>query len=116
LTGLATTDLVDAALPGEPTIVTLPNAYEPGRATIAVINWQRAPTATVVLDGVLAPSDSFEVVDAQDPFAPPLLHGAYGGSMTLPMDAVAPAAPVGMSVSPAPRTGPEFKVFIVRRR
>lgn len=115
-TGLATTDIVDNLLPPASTVITLPNAHEPGRATIAVINWQRAPSIAVVLDAVLSHGTAFEIVDAQTPMAAPVLQGTYGGSVNLPMHAVAPVAPVGMSVSRAPLTGPEFKVFIVRRR
>ena len=58
-------------------------------------------------------SRSISIVQALDGS---ILSGAYaGGAISLPMTAVPPPTPIGMSSSPAPVTGPAFDVFVVTR-
>ncbi len=115
LTLLGATDSAAAVVPRESTVWVRPNRYEPGRATVAVVNWSGAPGVTLDLFGVLAPADSFEVHNVQDLWGPPVAAGAYQGTVTIPFGGVAPPPPVGLPVSPAPRTGPAFDVFVIRR-
>jgi hypothetical protein len=100
---------------GKPTanrVFVRPNAYEAGRANVAVYDWTHASTVAVDLSSVLQVGASFEVRDAQNFYGAPVLTGTYqGGSVSLPMTGLSPAAPVGMS-APAP-TGPEFNAFVV---
>ncbi len=90
-----------------------PNQYEPGRANITIYNWDKAARVGVSLKGVLNPGTEYEIRNAQNFFGPAVLSGTYDGSATLqlPMNGLAPAAPVGRP-APAP-TGPDFQVFVV---
>jgi hypothetical protein len=93
-----------------------PNAYEPGRANITVFNWDHSPTVALDVGGVLTVGAPFEVRNAQDFFATPVLSGVYsGGTLTLPMTGLTVAAPIGGAIAPTP-TGPEFNVFVVLTR
>ena len=49
------------------------------------------------------------------PKPPPGVSGAYnGGAVSIPMNGVAPPKPIGRTApSSAPRTGPNFDVFLV---
>ena len=90
-----------------------PNQYEPGRAHITIYNWDQAPAVAVSLKGILKAGTPYELRNAQNFFGPPVLSGTYDGSTSLqiPMDNLAPAAPVGLA-APTP-TGREFQVFVV---
>lgn len=97
-------------------IIVRPNAYEPGRANIIVYNWTGGGTVSVNLAGVLTAGDRYEVRNVQDLFGAAVASGTYGGgSITLSMAGVNPPVPVGVTASPAPRTGPDFDVFIVTK-
>ena len=66
-----------------------------------------------VRSGPRSMSRSISIVQALDGS---ILSGAYaGGAISLPMTAVPPPTPIGMSSSPAPVTGPAFDVFVVTR-
>jgi len=44
------------------------------------------------------------------------VQGTFTGApVTLPLKGVRPPTPVGFTSSPAPRTGPAFDVFLVKR-
>src|SRR5205814_6123448 len=96
-----------------------PNIYEPGRANIIVYNWDQASTVSVNVSSVLPVGTRFEVRNVQDFFGTPVLTGTYsGGSLQLPMTAIQPPRPVGVSLDPmvpSPVTGPEFNVFVLQR-
>ncbi len=90
-----------------------PNAYEPGRANIVVLNWGLLPTVSVDVSGVLSPGNLFEVRNAQDFFGPPVLNGVYaGGMLVLPMSGLSVAPPIGGKT--LAETGPEFNAFVLR--
>ena len=59
-----------------------PNAYEPGRANITVYNWNRASSVAVDVGNVLTVGSQFEVRNAQDFFAAPVLSGTYAGKLS----------------------------------
>jgi hypothetical protein len=89
-----------------------PNTYEAGRANIVVYNWDLAATVSVDVSAILSPGDGFEVRNAADFFGAPVLTGTYGGgSITLPMDNLTVATPVGVPAPPP--TGPEFNAFVL---
>ena len=90
----------------------LPNAYEPGRATIVVYNWDGSATQAVDLTGVVSPGAAYEIRNAQNFYGPPVVSGTYaGGTVTLPMTGLTPATPVGYGASALP--GPAFSAFVV---
>jgi hypothetical protein len=97
-------------------VIVRPNRYEAGRANVVVINWSRQGTVQADLSGVLQPGDTYEVRNAQDFYAAPVVSGTYGGgSVTLPMTGLSVAQPVGNAPRRAEPTGPEFNVFVVLR-
>ena len=107
---------MELAPPRATKVVVRPNPYEAGRAHIIVYNWAKQPSVSVDLSGVLAAGDRYEVRNVQDLFAAPVASGTMTGtSLSIPMQGVAPPAPVGLRSSPAPKTGPEFDTFVVTR-
>ena len=108
-------DLVAGGLPTGNKVVVQPSPYEAGRGHVTVYNWTGAGSVTVDLSGVLNPGDQYEVRNVQDLFGAPVASGTYSGAVTLPMNGVTPPAPVGFTSSRAPKTGPNFDVFVVTR-
>jgi hypothetical protein len=92
-----------------------PNKYEPGRANIVIYNWDLWPSLSVDISAAkLAIGQTFEVRDAQNFFAAPVMTGTYDGSrVTLPMSFLTPATPIGNVPVKPPHTGPEFGTFVV---
>jgi hypothetical protein len=98
--------------PTQDKVTILPNAYEPGRATIVVYNWDGSATQPVDLTGIVSPGAAYEIRNAQNFYGPPVLSGTYsGGSVTLPMTGLTPATPVGYAAPSS--TGPTFGAFVV---
>ena len=96
---------------GDRTIVR-PNRFEPGRANIAVYNWERLPVVTVDVSQVLSRGDRYEIRCAQNFFGRPVLSGTYDGNpLPLPMSDLAASPPAGTPTPPL--TGPEFNAFIL---
>jgi hypothetical protein len=90
-----------------------PNTYEAGRANITIYNWDLVSTVGIDLSSILSPGDDYEIRNAQDYFAAPVVSGTYDGSpLVLPMTGLSVAPPVGWLTPQA--TGPEFNVFVVR--
>ncbi len=116
MSGLGITDRVVSALPTAPKVVVRPNTYEPGRAHVAIYNWSRQATVLTDLSSVLSVGDRFEVHNVQDLFGPPVLSGTYDGNpVSFPMAGTTPPPPIGRTTPrEAPRTGPDFDVFLVR--
>jgi len=93
-----------------------PNSYEKGRANVVVYNWSGAGSVAVDLGTTLAVGDHYEVRNVQDYFGQPVVSGTFDGSpIAIPMIGVNPPAPIGGSPHTAPRTGPDFDVFVVSR-
>ncbi|HYJ84636.1 MAG TPA: hypothetical protein VEW46_01105 [Pyrinomonadaceae bacterium] len=92
-----------------------PNRYEAGRANIVIYNWDLKDHVAVDVSSALPVGSSFEIRDAQNYFAEPVLRGTYkGGPLLLPMKLTAVHAPVG-NVERIPRhTPPEFGVFVLQ--
>ena len=104
--------------PADTKIVVRPSRYETGRAAVIVYNWAKRQQVAVDVAGVLVPGDRYEVRNVQDLFGAPVISGTLAAgahTITIPMLGVDAPAPVGVAKSPAPKTGPEFDTFIVRR-
>jgi len=92
------------------------NLFEAGRANIVVYNWDKLDNVAVDVSSVLPVGSGFEVRNAQDFFAAPVLSGVYGGrSLELPMTNLTVAVPNGPLATPPP-TGPTFNVFVLLPR
>jgi hypothetical protein len=115
--GLIFRDNVELATPPSKTrILVRPNPYEAGRAHVVVYNWGKQDSVAVNVSGVLASGDRYAVRNVQDLFGKAVASGTVSGTtITIPMGGVAPPVPVGLKVSPAPKTGPEFDTFLVTR-
>jgi hypothetical protein len=97
-------------------IIVRPNRYEPGRANVAVLNWQKLSSVQVDLTGILTVGQGYVVKAASDFYGPPVASGTYeGGAITIPMAPVTPAAPIWTSRR-ARATEPEFGAFVVLPR
>jgi hypothetical protein len=90
-----------------------PNKYEPGRANIVVYNWDGQSNVVVNARLPLAPGAPYEVRNAADLLAPPVLSGVYTGqSLNVPMTGLTVASPIGPMLT-SPPTGPTFNVFVL---
>jgi hypothetical protein len=121
VSGVDTADFPDNAYvteqPTENRVFVRPNRYEPRRAHVAVYNWTFADTQEVDLSGVLAPGDPFEIRNAQNWFAGPVVSGTFDGTpLSLPLVGLEPAQPVGSpgAIAESEMTGRAFNVFVVR--
>jgi hypothetical protein len=93
-----------------------PNAYEAGRANVAIFNWAKAPTVTVSLAAAgLVVGDSYEIRDAQNYFGAPVFTGVYSGQAVFPMTGLAAAPVVGNVPIQPGHTSAEFGAFVVQR-
>jgi Right handed beta helix region len=91
-----------------------PNRYEPGRAHIIVYNWLLQSSVSVNIGSLLAKGRKYEVRNAQNYFAAPVLTGTYDGkSLRLPMTGLSIAKPVSPLPTPPRPTGAEFNVFVL---
>jgi len=94
-----------------------PNAYEPGRANIAIYNWDLKKAVPVDLSMVLKPSEGFEIRDAQNYFGEPVVQGVYDGKpVSVPMTGLTHVAPVGDIAHQPQHTAPGFAAFVVLPR
>ena len=100
--------------PSTPQVFVRPNQYEPGRANITVVNWGNAATLSLDLSAVLYPGAVYEIRNAQDYFAGPVLAGTFTGSpIEMPMSGLSVAVPVGFD---GPSLGSDLQVFVLRWR
>jgi hypothetical protein len=114
---LATFSGQTSALPTTTKVFVRPNRYEQGRANIVVYNWGRDGSVPVDLAGVLPVGARYEIRNVQDWFGAPVATGTYGGgSVDLPLTAVQPPTPTGMTSSRAPATGTAFNTYVVTIR
>jgi hypothetical protein len=88
------------------------SSYEPGRAHLAIYNWDLASSVPVDVSSLMTPGTEWVLLNAQNPFGEAVATGTYsGGMLDVPMTALTPATPVG-AARPAP-TGPEFNAFVL---
>jgi hypothetical protein len=89
------------------------NRYEQGRAHIVVYNWDNLSQVAVDVGTFLQQGMGYEVRNAQDYSAPPVLEGTFGGErLVLPMLGLTVAQPNGPLLAPPP-TGPTFNLFVI---
>jgi hypothetical protein len=111
----------DNAYRGEPpagVVVTVrPNRYEPGRAHVAIYNWDRRPAVDVDLSAAaLAPGTAYEVRDAQNFFGRPVVKGTFSPdspAVSIPLTGLSVAPPVGEGLRAPAHTAPEFATLVV---
>lgn len=102
--------------PSEPHVAVRPNAYDPDRAHVVVVNWARAAEIDVDLSPALSPGDTFALVDAQDLYGEPVLEATFEGEpIAVPMIPRSVAAVIGEPATPYVHTGPELGVFVLLR-
>jgi hypothetical protein len=95
-------------------VIIQPNAYEPGRAHLAVFNPRGLTEMPVDLGGVLKAGQSYRIVNAKDYFGPPILSGVYaGGVVQLPLLASHTPKPIGLPEATPPNSEPQFACFVL---
>src|SRR5262249_2971238 len=93
---------VYSGTPTSPQIFVRPNQYEPGRAHITVVNWANAASVNVDLSSVFVSGVSYEIRNAQNFFAAPVLRGTYDGRpVSIPLGEPVAAPVIGLD-SPTP--------------
>ncbi len=105
-----------------------PNDYEKGRANITIFNWAKSATVAVdVSKAGLKNGEKYEIRDAQNWFAKPVVTGTYSGEpVTIPMTGLTVAPILGakhtgraakrmLAMKAPPHTAPEFGVFVIRK-
>ena len=92
-----------------------PNTYEPGRANITILNWDRAATVAVDVSAAgLSAGTRYEVRDARNFYGPAVATGTYSGApITLPMTGLVAAPPIGNVPIVPPHTAPELGTFVL---
>lgn len=95
--------------PGQPRpqrsadVILRPSRYAPGRANLAIFNWERRAHVDVELSAVLQRGQSFHIVSALNFYGQPVAAGTFDGR------------PVSVPIPVEPRTGDgEFCAFVVR--
>jgi hypothetical protein len=113
-TGLDAKSTFTKGVPSKLRVIVRPNAHEPGRAHVAVLNPDKLPEVEVDLSRVLASGQKFRILSVKDVFGSPLVTGTYEGSrVRIPMKPVTPPSPVGMPHAELPVTEPHFAAFVV---
>jgi hypothetical protein len=93
-------------------VAILPNAYEPGRATVVVYNWEGSATQAVDLTGVVSPGAAYEIRNVRNFLGSPVASGVFSGaSVLLPLTDVPAAVPAGDTAPPDWPGG--FQSFVV---
>ncbi len=99
-------------LPGATKVFVNASPRQSGRANIVVYNWAGQGSVSVNLAGVVPAGVRYEIRNAQNFYGAPVATGTGGGTVSLPMSAVAAPTVVGMG-NIAPSTGSAFQVFVV---
>ncbi|MCC7421619.1 MAG: right-handed parallel beta-helix repeat-containing protein [Planctomycetaceae bacterium] len=113
-TGCDTDSRFTKGTPKELRVTVRPNAHQKGRAQIAVINPESLPQVDIDLSKVLSNGQKYRVASVKNFYGPPVITGvADGKPVTIPLQPVTAAAPVGMKASDVPVTEPQFAAFVV---
>ncbi|HPY18975.1 MAG TPA: chondroitinase-B domain-containing protein, partial [Polyangiaceae bacterium] len=73
------------AMPTQPMVAVLPNAYEPGRAHVVIFNFAKASTTAVDLSPAVGQGKTYRVMAVKDAFGTPVAQGTYnGGTVNIP--------------------------------
>jgi hypothetical protein len=91
-----------------------PNRCEPGRAHVAIYNWDLQPHVRVDLsEAALVENERFVIRDVQNYFGTPVAEGTYkANAVHIPMNGLHAQPPVG-DVPGVAHTGPQFGAFVV---
>jgi hypothetical protein len=90
------------------------NKYDPRRANITILNWQGLDYVDVNVSSVLQNGDTFEVRDAQNYFATPVISGTYTGqSLHLPLVGLSIPAKVGNDPRTVSHTQKDLGTFVL---
>ena len=113
-TGLDAKSTFTKGAPSKLRVIVRPNAHEPGRAHVAVLNPEKLPEVEVDLSRVLKSGQKFRIVSVKDFFAASLVTGHYDRRpVRVPLKPVMPPPPVGMPNAELPVTEPQFAAFVV---
>lgn len=116
LTGFDSASQYNRGAPTGVEVFVIPIPLVPGRAHIAIYNWDKNPSVNVDLSGVLVSGDKFDIKAVEDLFGPSVASGTYSGSpVPIPMNGTSVAAPIGLGWIP-PTTRPTFGAFLVRKQ
>jgi hypothetical protein len=100
--------------PSQLRVTVRPNAHEPGRALIAVLNPEGLPRVEVDLSGSLKPGQPFRIVSVRDVFGPALVTGIFEDqAVGIPLRAVKGPLPIGLTDVDLPVTEPAFAAFLL---
>ncbi len=98
--------------PPADTVVVVPNRYDDDRANVAVLTWSGAAEVTIDLSSILEAGDSYEIRNAQNLEAEPLVSGVYDGDdVVVPLAGMTARLPTGLD-QPA-ETLDTFRVLTV---
>jgi hypothetical protein len=112
-TGFDSLSTYTEALPNRQEVFVRPNPYEAGRANIIVYNWTMSGTVSVDVSAVLNVGDAYEIRNAQNYLAGPVITGTYDGRpLQVPLTGLSTAIPVGLSSVPQ-MAGQDFDVFVL---
>ena len=112
--GFDTNSRYEANLPQGTKIFVRPNTYEPGRANVAVFNWDKNGSVELDLYKILKPGDAYSIRDAQNYYGEAVASGVYDGRpVVIPMNLNQVARPVGNLPTVPPHTAPLFGAFVV---
>jgi hypothetical protein len=105
----------DSSPPSGVQVFVRKNRYDPSRAHIVVFNWDKQSVVSVDLSTAgLEMGEAYEVRDAQHYFGPPVAVGVYDGApVTLRMQGLTIAEPVGLPEGKWKHTDEHFGVFVV---
>ena len=113
-TGLDVKSTFTKGAPSNLRVIVRPNAHEPGRAHLAVLNPAKLTEVEVDLSRVLTSGQKFRIVSVKDFFGKSLASGVYDGRpVRVPMKPITPPPPVGMPNAELPVTEPQFAAFVV---
>jgi hypothetical protein len=91
-------------VPDTPRVFVRPSKYDPSRANLAIINWEKSKTVDVDFASFLQPGDAFRIQSALDFFGSPVAEGTFKGPT------------ITVSMPAEQRTGQgEFCAFVVLR-
>jgi hypothetical protein len=105
----------DTTAPTGTHVYVRPSPYEPRRANITILNWNKTnPVAVNVSASGLRIGDAFQVRDAQNFHAAPVVTGVYSGApVSIPMSGLSVVRPVGNVTTIPTHTAPELGTFVI---
>ena len=103
---------------GPPTGLTTrirPSPYQAGRASVAILNWDKRPEVEVDLSKAgLVEGQAFEIRNAHDFYGAAVITAVYKGQkFMIPIGSLTVSSPVGSTPSSPVPTGPEFAALLV---